>query len=108
MFKVLFLQRYYALGDKQIQYQIIDRTSFRQFLGIHTVQGRQEDQTHREIRNHRCQYLLLQCHRSARKSNDDFRLLIFLAELSWIAALAFAEQTIEVAQCVEAAGIAYL
>lgn len=37
MFKVMFLQRYYGLGDHQIQYQIIDRTSFRQFLGIHTV-----------------------------------------------------------------------
>ena len=28
MFKVIFLQRYYGLGDHQIQYQIIDRTSF--------------------------------------------------------------------------------
>lgn len=37
MFKIIFLQRYYGLGDHQIQYQIIDRTSFRQFLGIHTV-----------------------------------------------------------------------
>lgn len=37
MFKVIFLQRYYGLGDHQIQYQIIDRTSFRQFLGIRTV-----------------------------------------------------------------------
>lgn len=37
MFKVIFLQRYYGLGEHQIQYQIIDRTSFRQFLGIHTV-----------------------------------------------------------------------
>jgi IS5 family transposase len=37
MFKVIFLRRYYGLGDHQIQYQIIDRTSFRQFLGIHTV-----------------------------------------------------------------------
>ena len=37
MFKVIFLQRYYGLGDHQIQYQIIDRTSFRQFLGINTV-----------------------------------------------------------------------
>ena len=37
MFKVIFLQRYYGLGTYQIQYQIIDRTSFRQFLGIHTV-----------------------------------------------------------------------
>ncbi len=34
MFKAIFLQRYYGLGDHQIQYQIIDRTSFRQFLGI--------------------------------------------------------------------------
>ena len=37
MFKVIFLQRYYGLSDHQIQYKIIDRTSFRQFLGIHTV-----------------------------------------------------------------------
>lgn len=37
MFKIIFLQRYYGLGDHQIQYQIIGRTSFRQFLGIHTV-----------------------------------------------------------------------
>ena len=37
MFKVIFLQRYYGLGDRQIQYQTIDRTSFRQFLGICTV-----------------------------------------------------------------------
>ena len=39
MFKVIFLQRYYGLGDHQIQYQIIDRTSFRQFLCIHTESG---------------------------------------------------------------------
>ena len=37
LFKIIFLQRYYGLGDHQIQYQIIDRTSFRQFLGIRTV-----------------------------------------------------------------------
>ncbi|EGN56194.1 LOW QUALITY PROTEIN: transposase, IS4 family [Hallella multisaccharivorax DSM 17128] len=37
MFKVIFLQRYYGLGDHQIEFQIVDRTSFRQFLGIHTV-----------------------------------------------------------------------
>ena len=37
MFKIIFLQRYYGLGDHQIQYQIIDRTSFRRFLGINTV-----------------------------------------------------------------------
>lgn len=37
LFKIIFLQRYYGLSDHQIQYQIVDRTSFRQFLGIHTV-----------------------------------------------------------------------
>lgn len=45
MFKVLFLQRYYGLGDHQIQYQIIDRTSFRQFLGIHTVSEVPDEKT---------------------------------------------------------------
>ena len=34
MFKILILQRYYGLGDKQVEYQIIDRTSFKQFLGF--------------------------------------------------------------------------
>jgi IS5 family transposase len=36
MFKILILQRYYGLGDKQIEYQIIDRTSFKNFLGLET------------------------------------------------------------------------
>lgn len=36
MFKILILQRYYGLGDKQVEYQIIDRTSFREFLGFDT------------------------------------------------------------------------
>jgi len=34
MFKILILQRYYGLGDKQIEYQIIDRVSFKNFLGL--------------------------------------------------------------------------
>lgn len=34
MFKILIPQRYYGLGDKQVEYQIIDRTSFKQFLGL--------------------------------------------------------------------------
>lgn len=34
MFKIMILQRYYGLGDKQIEYQIIDRTSFKKFLGL--------------------------------------------------------------------------
>lgn len=36
MFKILILQRYYGLGDKQVEYQIIDRTSFKTFLGLGT------------------------------------------------------------------------
>jgi len=34
MFKILILQRYYGLGDKQVEYQILDRVSFKQFLGL--------------------------------------------------------------------------
>ena len=34
LFKIMILQRYYVLGDKQVEYQIIDRTSFRTFLGL--------------------------------------------------------------------------
>ena len=36
LFKLLFLQRYYGLGDKQVEYQITDRTSFSTFLGLST------------------------------------------------------------------------
>ena len=51
MFKVIFLQRYYGLGDKQIQYHIIDRTSFRQFLGIHTVDEIPDEKTVWHVKN---------------------------------------------------------
>lgn len=34
MFKILILQRYYGLGDKQVEYQILDRSSFKSFLGL--------------------------------------------------------------------------
>ena len=34
MFKIMILQRYYGLGDTQVEYQIIDRTSFKNFLGL--------------------------------------------------------------------------
>ena len=51
MFKVIFLQRYYGLGDHQIQYQITDRTSFRQFLGIHTVDEVPDEKTVWACRN---------------------------------------------------------
>lgn len=37
MFKVMFVQRLYGLSDEQAEYQIKDRTSFRDFLGILTV-----------------------------------------------------------------------
>lgn len=45
MFKIIFLQRYYGLGDHQIQYQIIDRTSFRRFLGIRNVDEIPDEKT---------------------------------------------------------------
>jgi IS5 family transposase len=34
MFKIMILQRYYGLGDSQIEYQILDRLSFKKFLLI--------------------------------------------------------------------------
>ena len=34
MFKVLVLQRLFGLSDKQVQYQITDRLSFKEFLGL--------------------------------------------------------------------------
>ena len=36
LFKILILQRYYGLGDSQVEYQIVDRTSFKTFLGLET------------------------------------------------------------------------
>jgi len=32
----MILQRYYGLGDHQVEYQILDRTSFKTFLGLET------------------------------------------------------------------------
>jgi hypothetical protein len=29
LFKILILQRYYGLGDSQVEYQILDRSSFK-------------------------------------------------------------------------------
>ena len=34
MFKILILQRLFGLSDKQVQYQITDRLSFKEFLGL--------------------------------------------------------------------------
>ncbi len=36
MFKITILQRYYGLGDTEIEYQILDRLSFKKFLGLET------------------------------------------------------------------------
>lgn len=36
MFKILILQRYYGLGDSQVEYQILDRSSFKTFLSLET------------------------------------------------------------------------
>ena len=36
MFKIMILQRYYVLSDCQAEYQILDRTSFKNFLGLET------------------------------------------------------------------------
>ena len=36
LFKILILQRYYGLGDSQVGHQILDRTSFKAFLGLGT------------------------------------------------------------------------
>ena len=34
MFKLMVVQRYYNLSDEQAEFQIVDRTSFRRFLGL--------------------------------------------------------------------------
>ena len=34
LFKIIILQRYYGLGDQQVEYQILDRLSFKTFLGL--------------------------------------------------------------------------
>jgi len=36
MFKIMILQRFYGLSDKQVEYQIVDRSSFKHFLGLET------------------------------------------------------------------------
>ncbi len=43
MFKIMILQRYYNLSDKQIEYQILDRISFGRFLGL-TLNDRVPDE----------------------------------------------------------------
>ena len=45
MFKIMILQRYYNLGDKQVEYQIVDRMSFKKFLGLETGDKVPEEKT---------------------------------------------------------------
>jgi len=45
MFRVLFLQRLYGLSDAQIEYHIKNRTSFRDFLGIQSVNDVPDEKT---------------------------------------------------------------
>lgn len=45
MFKILILQRYYGLGDKQIEYQILDRISFKKFLRLETADRVPDEKT---------------------------------------------------------------
>lgn len=36
LFKILIVQRYFGLGDSEVEFQIIDRISFKNFLGLET------------------------------------------------------------------------
>lgn len=45
LFKILILQRYFGLSDEQVEYQIIDRTSFREFWGLSTGDNVPDEKT---------------------------------------------------------------
>lgn len=45
LFKILILQRYYGLSDKQVEYQIVDRLSFKQFLGLESADKVPDEKT---------------------------------------------------------------
>lgn len=45
MFKALILQQLYNLSDASLEYQIADRSSFRNFLGITSIQGIPDEKT---------------------------------------------------------------
>jgi IS5 family transposase len=36
MFEIIILQHYYGLGDKQVEYQILEKISFENFWGLKT------------------------------------------------------------------------
>lgn len=50
MLKVLFLQRLYNISDNQVEYQIKDRMSFREFLDICSVDDVPDEKTVWNIR----------------------------------------------------------
>ncbi len=45
MLKVLILQRLYNISDNQVEYQIKDRMSFREFLDIQSVEDVPDEKT---------------------------------------------------------------
>ena len=45
MFKALILQQLYNLSDATLEYQIADRSSFRNFLGIRSIKGIPDEKT---------------------------------------------------------------
>ena len=50
MFKIMILQRYYGLGDRQTEYQILDRASFKRFLGLESGDKVPDEKTIRAFR----------------------------------------------------------
>lgn len=50
MFKILVIQSLYGLGDEQTQFQILDRRSFHQFLGLSQADAVPDQNTIREFR----------------------------------------------------------
>jgi len=50
MFKILLLQRFHNLSDKQTEFQIIDRQSFKEFLGLSSGDKVPDSNTIREFR----------------------------------------------------------
>ena len=45
MFKILILQRYHGLGDTLVEYQILDRLSFKKFLGLESGDKAPDEKT---------------------------------------------------------------
>ena len=51
MFRVLFLQRLYGLSEAQIEYHVKDHTSFRNLLGIQSVDDVPDGKTVRKYKD---------------------------------------------------------